>query len=676
MAVVKRRVFFIVIVFFLIFGVYLRGINSAGFIFDDKSYIKKAPIFNSDVSLIDVLKTGFDGGQFINHKDSMYYRPFVTLSFYMEKKLIGFSAKSLHFTNVLLYFLALVFVYLFLLRQDLKPFSAELMVLLFSLVPINVDNVVWIVGRYDIFLLLFGFLSLYLLDLGIEKGKNLYYVFSSLFFVLGMFSKETFIIWGVFFIIYEFLKRRKIKFYYHLTNIVTVFIFFLIKNIILGFGSLSFYFDKNFFHSFKLLFLTVSVYFKTLIFPVLIPKFYFVETIPAKNLIFGIFFIIFIIIFMMKSIKSKNFLIPFSLFVLSFLPYLYLIFTNLWPFRISTRYMMIPYLSFLWLVFLLIDKVSFKLKSTLTLLFLVLFVYSDLISIKTYSSELDYWKNAYYYYPENSYVLYSLADSFYNKEDLLSSEFYLKKALKYPLKKMTAYYVSLLFAYIEMKKADYEKSLTWIKNTEKLENMFYVPIYEKVKKLFFWADYYTYKGQVKKAEDSLIKAKKLIPFKILIYEKLYNLYSGYELWSRAIKVEKEIKDKFPFYRKLDTEKRMERFRLYNDKQKILFYIFNKNYRGAIKIIVKKRERTKADDLFLLESYLRLEDLMNYKKSVEEFIHKWGNNYQTFKELGYFFIKRLYRIKEANSFFEKSLNMNPNQPTLKAFLKYLRSLGLD
>jgi len=207
-----ERLLFIIFLALIVFAVYFKAVNSAGLIFDDKSYIEKAPVFNSNVSVKEVLKTGFDGGQFINHRDSMYYRPFVTLSFYIEKKLIGFNPKTLHLTNVIIYLLGVIIVYLFLLRQNLGQYSAELITLLFALSPINVDNVVWVVSRYDLFLLLFGFLSLYFLDIGIESKKRLYYFLSSLFFVLGMFSKETFLIWFLFLPVYEFIKKRKITF--------------------------------------------------------------------------------------------------------------------------------------------------------------------------------------------------------------------------------------------------------------------------------------------------------------------------------------------------------------------------------------------------------------------------------------------------------------------------------
>ncbi len=673
----NERLFFLIFLSILTILVYFNAINLKNFVFDEKSYLKDAPLYNSDVSFLDVLKSGYDGGQFLNRSDSIYYRPLVTLSFYLEKRLIGFEPESLRLTNVFLYFLGIIFLYLFLLRQKLQPYSAELLTLLFLIVPINVDNIVYIVGRYDIFMLLFGFLSLYFLDLGIEKNKNFFYFISLVFFILGMFSKETFLIWAAFFVAYEFLRRKKIKILYHLSTFSSVLLFFIIKNSILGFRNISFRGGENFFYYVKLLVLSVSVYFKTVVFPVLFPKNYSIADLSLKDLVvFAFLFVSFFSWVVIRSMRNRRLLPPLFLFVFSFAPYIYMVFTDYWPFKISTRYMMIPYFAFLWILFILFDKTSYKLKISIILIFMFLFVYSDLKSIRAYKSELNFWRDAYHYNPKNSYILYSLADVYYDKGDILSSEYYLKKALGFKLNKLTAYYSALLYAYIELKKADYKASLKWITNLKKLERMFYFPVFEKIKKLFFYGDYYSNKGDLINAERVLLKAKSINPEKMLIYEKLYNLYCGYELWSKALEIENEMKTKFPRYKNLNTKRRKEDFKLFNDKQKVLFYILNNNYMGAIKIITKKTDRSKTDDFILIESYLRLEDPMNYKKSIEAFIHKWGNNYRTYRELGYFFIKRMYRVKEAISFFEKSLKINPNQPTLRAFIKYLRSLGLE
>ncbi len=673
----RKRIFFIIFVAFVVFVVYFKSIISADFVSDDKACIRDAPVFNSKISVFNVLTAGFDGG-FFNRKNSLYYRPFVTLSFYIEKKLIGFNSKSLHFTNLFIYILGIIILYMFLLKQNLKKYSAELIILLFALSPINVDNIMWIVSRYDLFLLLFGFLALYLLDLGIARNKKIYYYLSFGFFVLGVFSKETFLIWLLFFPVYEYIKRRKITVWYHLLNLLTMIGFFFIKYFILKFGSLHLITGKSLFEYFKIGIFTVGTYFKLLFFPVLVPKFYFTEGISLEHYIFTLLFIAFIILILIMIFKKKKeILLPLSLFLISLGPYFLLVFTNLQPFNIYTRYMIIPYFAFLWIVVLIGENIRNKVKISIVIILIILFVYSDLESSSVYRSNVDYWTDAYLFYPENSNILISLADSYYEKGNLIIAEHYLYKALKYAQKEdiITKSNIYKELAFIELAKAYYQKALMWFKKTRKLESLFsYIPENIRMENKLFMEEYYRYRGKYKKSESILLNLKRQAPFNLNLLKLLYDLYCGYEQWDKALEVKKEIREKFPSYLKVSTLKIREGLREMSEREKALFYMKNKNYGFAVRLLERLKEKSDKDYFYMIESYFRIDEGEKANRTIKEFLTK-SNTYLSYKKLGFFFLKRMYRVKEALFYFEKSLELNKNQEELVSLINKLKKFNI-
>jgi len=452
--------------------------------------------------------------------------------------------------------------------------------------------------------------------------------------------------------------------------------FFVIKNLILKFGTLSVMSGGKFLEYFKIGVYTLGTYFRILIFPVFIPKFYFIDNPNFLHSLFSLLFVSFIIFIAVYSFKQKEFLIPLVLFVVSFTPYLYLVFTNLWPFKISTRYMMIPYLAFLWIVFLLIEKFEWKLKSVVIIILSFLFVFSDLQGISSYRSELEYWENAYMYHPNRSYVIYSLANSYYDRKDLLTSEFYLKKALKYRMKKITAYYVALLFSYIELEKAEYENFKKWLRNIRSLELIVPLPKHEKIKKMFLMSDYYSYVGDFEKMENILLMIKKKAPHRILVYQKLITLYCGTGKWESVRVVKNEMRREFNFSREEEICPPKKVFLKLSLRDKALFFALNKNYKNAFLTIKGVKEKKNSDYFLLMESCLRLNREKELKTVIQDFLTKSKKTYVQSRKLGFFFLKRMYRVKDALFYFKKSLKLNPNQTKLKELVHYLEKLNLD
>ena len=235
----KRSLIFIAFLIITVFGVYWKTFNY-DLIWESKIYFTQNILFTENHPITSAFKFGYFREQLGAENVDFYYRPLLTASFILENKLWGLKNASLRFTNIIIYILSLIFLYIFLKNQSEKKPFPEIATLLFALYPLNVDNIVWVLGRNDLLLLLWGSLTFLFLELFVKKRKYIYLICSSFFYLLGIFSKEAFIFFLPILFLYEIIKRKKISIPYHLSNIFISMIFFILKNSILGIKNLRF----------------------------------------------------------------------------------------------------------------------------------------------------------------------------------------------------------------------------------------------------------------------------------------------------------------------------------------------------------------------------------------------------------------------------------------------------
>ena len=123
-----------------------------------------------------------------------YYRPLQNLTYALDIKLSGsvYEPWSFHLTNVLIFALIGCALFLFLVRQKIRPLIAFWVSLLFCANPTFLASVAWIPARGDLFLTLFSLLAMISFVDFLEKNYRLKdLIFTSLFFALALLSKET-----------------------------------------------------------------------------------------------------------------------------------------------------------------------------------------------------------------------------------------------------------------------------------------------------------------------------------------------------------------------------------------------------------------------------------------------------------------------------------------------------
>lgn len=672
----KNDVIFIVLLIIIVFGIYWKTFNYE-LIWDSKIYLKKNLLFSENYPISSALKFGYFREQIGVSDVDFYYRPLLTLSFFVENKLWGLKNVGLRLTNLIIYILSLIFLYIFFKNQSEKKYFPEIATILFALYPLNVDNIVWVLGRNDLFLLLWGSLTFLFLEFFVKKGKYHFLICSSFFYFLGVFSKEAFIFFLPLLILYEIIKRKKIFIPYHITNVCITIFFFILKNKILGIKSMNLIFSSEFTENIRIAIAALGYYFRSIFFPIYYDMFLSIN--EAMNLIYlGIIAFLVFIYLLFLSIKDKEIIIPLC-FILVFLGgHILLVFTSVFPFKLYSRYMMIPALGLVWIFTKYISQIKEKIKLSLVLILLLLFIPSIIINANSYKSELSFFQKAHKSSPRNGYLLFKMANVLLEKKDFLGAELFLNQALQYSQRTRTAMLVSLLYADIEYRRSDYEKVYMWINSIKNFASSPDVELAPLMKSQISLKEALVYiaLANFESAEKLLKENIERYRNQKETYDILYKMYVGYNQWEKAKNLEKTMKDRFASFRSLDTAQTKKEFALLSTENKIGFYILNNNILKAASLIKTLSPLNLDHKILLFKLYYVGGKEEEAKNTINEILTEYPNDYKALNTIGTIYLKQLIRVNEALFYYRKSLEINKDQPEIDYLITYLTDTYLN
>ncbi len=178
----------------LIFFVFLTYKNSLSneFTYDDFSVV----VENYYIKNPDYISSIFDLSYFTRFGEESY-RPIVTLTYFADFYLWGFSSKGFHLTNIILHLSSLILIFILFRRIFDKAFGALFASALFALHPIATETVNAVGFREELLTAFFGLGSLLFfwnaLKISSESNQKIWICqgLSILFFGLAMLSKEN-----------------------------------------------------------------------------------------------------------------------------------------------------------------------------------------------------------------------------------------------------------------------------------------------------------------------------------------------------------------------------------------------------------------------------------------------------------------------------------------------------
>ena len=205
-------------------GLYLPTAQYS-FVWDDETLI-------ADNSLLahsrpaDVFNRGFWAGsqEPVTGPGAAYYRPLVTLSFWLDLKLSHANPHWFHIVNLLLYALAAVAVTLVLWELLHSGVWALLGGLLFAAHSSHVESVAFISGRTDIMLTLFTAIAAFALLRSFRKRNRWWWLVVPPAFGLALLSKETAVLFPLLVVLAPLLVGVRYDRYYWLPVLATVMV--------------------------------------------------------------------------------------------------------------------------------------------------------------------------------------------------------------------------------------------------------------------------------------------------------------------------------------------------------------------------------------------------------------------------------------------------------------------
>lgn len=174
-----------------------------------------------------------------------FYRPFISVSLYLDYLLWGFRAEGYHLTN-LIFHVANAFLIYFIgsrLVSEHKKLFGFFAAFLFISYPVHPEAVYWIIGRVDVFGTFFYLASLSSYILYREGSNKWFYRVSLLSLCIALGSKEIAVSLPVSIFLYEFfivneeqtfLDRVKKALYQSMWHLGLLIIYFLVRKLALG----------------------------------------------------------------------------------------------------------------------------------------------------------------------------------------------------------------------------------------------------------------------------------------------------------------------------------------------------------------------------------------------------------------------------------------------------------
>ena len=376
--------------------------------------------------------------------------------------------------------------------------------------------------------------------------------------------------------------------------------------------------------------------------------------------------ILLILFLIIRTKRDKATVWPLALLVIFLGGHVALIFTSVFPFQIYSRYMMLSALGAIWILADHLSRVKEKARFSIVFVLLVLFIPSIIINAGAYKTKAAFWQRASKSFPDDEHVLLQRARVHYESSDYLSAEVALNRILTLQVNPLTAVLTSLLYADIDMTRSKYDNVLRWMESIEEFEQDRDLAIAPQIR---YFENSKTAKVQVSRGDFE--SAEKLLIDNVQrysrfpeAYKELYNLYIGFQMWDKASALETAMKKTYPrYFGPVDTRFTQEQFENLPLDKKISFYVLGRDFGRAVEEVQKMPNPDIDHRIFLAKLYYFQGKEDEGRQAIGSILASDPNNVEILNKIGNCYLSELFRVKEAMDYFDRSLSLNPAQPTL-------------
>lgn len=395
------------------FIVYFNTLNN-NFVYDDETIIVNNA---GNLSLKNI------PGYFTNQGEYRYvfgalYRPLIMTSFALDKTFFGLKPGGFHFTNIIFHAVSSMFLFLLLLllfgKYENGILASLLSSLIFTVHPVHTEAVSFISSRTDLLATMFFLVSFYcflifrgfsLPEFQKEKSKDKkhiqqpkshvkkYFIYSLLFYLLGLLSKEMIITLPLIFLLFDLVvSREKIKTIYRdyisflgVGLLYIIIRYFAVKGVETK-PVFDWFYGKDTFVIIATMVKTIPVYFKLMFFPLGLVYNYngvisYSNSILEINSLLSALFIITVVFLSFYLIRKK---VYYSFSILAFLTGLLPV-INIIPTAnvMAERYLYL--LSFplcVAIAYFISDNINLKNIKTYTLVFVIIIIFFGFLTVQ------------------------------------------------------------------------------------------------------------------------------------------------------------------------------------------------------------------------------------------------------------------------------------------------------
>lgn len=527
----NTNIFFLILLTIVVFSLYGKSINFKETGFDDTSLIIRNINFISDYKNIPKL---FIMSPYYDNFTT-YYRPMLSVSFAIEAFFVRDNLKLYHLTNIILFILSLYLFYLFCLELKLNSIITKFVLLIIAVHPMFVSVVVWIPGRNDSLLTLFFISSFIFFIRYLNTQKIIYAFLFGLFFVLSLFTKETFIVLILLYFVYLFLFEYEIQkkklFFLFLSLVPFVLSFFILRSYAVftfGYEHYALKVSVILLNFVKYIFIYIYNFF----IPEYIPTILLNVVINFKIVAYNCFFLLIVLFALYKKILSKEmFAFSTMLIILPLSPTFLqeeVVYLNhrFFVCSIGVIIIIITILDYL------ISKIE-KIKGLFVICSIVILVSFFIFSYKQADKYKDFetfWVNAYVDSPEDIRTCKNLSQIYLSRGMLKEAEYYIKKTVE-----LKSSYRTLI---------DYARFLLITGNIDEAETAL-LKLEEDMKKgkdvVYYPLSIIYYKKEdYKKSENYALMAYEMKPYDINYSEQLIKIYDVTESYDKELKIYEKL----------------------------------------------------------------------------------------------------------------------------------------
>jgi tetratricopeptide (TPR) repeat protein len=595
-----------------------------------------------------------------------YYRPLTVLSFMAEKGVWGLTPWRLRFVNLLIFIAALFALYFFLRRQIAPPGVAETAVLLFALFPLHLDNINWVVGRCDLLMLFFGMLSLLLFDRFLERKSLWLGLFALASFALALFSKEAALFFLPLFPLHELIRRRRFTLPLYLPPLLVAGAFWLLKSTVIGRSGFPIRPFPTLWENVLPLLGTLGYYVRSLVFPFIYDMFLPVNAVRAiPYLAAGALFALFLVLVPVLG-RKRLILLQAWFWIAPFLGgTLLMIFTPIYPFSISTRYLMVPAIGWTWLLGYWLATLRPVARRAALAVLLVASATAVVANSRRYRSETDFWKSALASCPSDSFFLTKYAGQLQEEGEFVRSETLLRRALAAKMKNATAVAISLQLADMAFAKARHEESLAWL---EKMRPLKLDPLSTR-HRLHRLLKIHMARGDLAAAETVIGEMARSLPAGEVAGKRI-ELYLAFAAWEKARSATSAFGGAAAAAWSRTIQREEYAFRSPDPRSRARYFIGRGSFAAAWEAWPDKDAPGIAEQLQTARLALLAGREAEGQERIERLRQSHGDDFRVLNTAGNLLFD-LQRADEALSFYERSLRLNPGQAALRQRVGWIR-----